>query len=381
MEQLCEALKVSYRKHALDWPKDDVERNTYEALRQVLRVVSIGHSVYVEADHANPQLSKLESVSRQFQLPSPDCVYHSAPLNGAYTYRIRGNRGSAALFQITTYRGHACNLRNWKPISTTDSLSDPALGPNADVDITLSRTRHDGPWLELPSGDCEVQVRQYYADWNKEEPARLMIERVGGTLPAEPTTSAEYEERFQRIVDMLLIHADYYRDGVNSHFKASADELPILDIPGALEGATYVNGYYRCKPDEAVIIELDEPDAPYWNFALYNLQWEAMEWHLRQTSTNRHQAHIDSDGRLRLVISHQDPGVLNWLDASGRTLGLICGRYFRAKSKPLPRLKTVPFSALRSYLPDDTPSVTPAERHALLHRRLASVFRRLCSDY
>mgnify|MGYP000287624756 CR=1 FL=1 len=32
---------------------------------------------------------------------------------------------------------------------------------------------------------------------------------------------------------------------------------------------------------------------------------------------------VDDDGVIRLVLSHTDPGVANWLDASGRRSGLL----------------------------------------------------------
>jgi len=83
---------------------------------------------------------------------------------------------------------------------------------------------------------------------------------------------------------------------------------------------------------------------------------------------------------LRIVISHGDPGVPNWFDTSGRTLGLLSGRYYKATSVPLPKLTIVPFTDLRNHLPVDTPFVSLEERQAALRRRRQSAFRRLCGD-
>ena len=57
------------------------------------------------------------------------------------------------------------------------------------------------------------------------------------------------------------------------------------------------------------------PDSRYWSFQLYNLAWfELVDPVDRQTSLSHEQVSIDGDGRVRVVVSHRDPGVANWLD-------------------------------------------------------------------
>ena len=46
-----------------------------------------------------------------------------------------------------------------------------------------------------------------------------------------------------------------------------------------------------------------------------------------------------------------------------------------------PQLKTVPLAKVQAHLPPDTPVITPQERHALLERRLVSVYRRRMADF
>jgi hypothetical protein len=137
-------------------------------------------------------------------------------------------------------------------------------------------------------------------------------------------------------------------------------------------------GHFRCEPDEAVILEVTPPDCPYWSFQLMNHQWEALDWHLRQTSLNGHQAVVNGDGVFRAVISHRDPGVTNWLDPAGHRIGLVAGRYFRPPTASPARLRTVPFASLDEALPPDTVRLTPPERQAALRRRMLSVRRRMC---
>jgi len=95
-----------------------------------------------------------------------------------------------------------------------------------------------------------------------------------------------------------------------------------------------------------------------------------------QSSLNNAQGRIDSDGRLRVVVADQDPGVPNWLDQAGARRGIIQLRYYLSESGPVPNAVKVPFSQVRSVLPADTPEVTAAERAAQLRRRSRAALRR-----
>ena len=387
LDKLVAAMRFKLERHLVGWPGDDRELDTFEALRHLLRDISFGHAAYVEADYENPALTKMSATSRiQFQLPSPDCVYHCAILHGDYRYRLTGNRGSASVFQQTIYRGHACDLIGWKTHSVINNFDDPRLAAGRHIDMVLSRERPndlgDALWLELPDGPCELHSRQYYGDWETENPADLLLTMDGQTFPAKLLDRKTSETRFNRLVDLLRVHSEFYRAGVQAHLSADPHEIGELVIPGAFEGTNYFPGHFRCRPEDAVIIEIEDPGCLYWNTALFQMQYEPGDWWARVSSYNSKQIHTDADRKVRLVASWKDPGVPNWLDASGRTLHLIAFRFFRAPSLPLkPRLKVVPFEQLRSHLPSDTPLVSSQARHDLLRRRLISVYRRRCGDF
>jgi hypothetical protein len=388
LDQLVAAMRYKLEKHITGWPGDDRELDTLEAIRHLLRDVNFGHSAYVEADYENPAFAKMGATSRiNFQLPSPDCMYHSVILHGDYIYRITGKRGSAAIFQLAVYAGHACDLVGWKTHCVTNNFDQPEhLGPGGEVDIVLSRTKPadlgDALWMELPDGPSELHSRQYYGDWLAEEPADLMIRMESQAFPAKVLDRPTAETRFNRLVDLLRVHTDFSRAGVESHLRHRPDEIPELVFPGAFEGTTYFPGHFRCQPDEAVIIEIEDTGSHYWNTALFQMQFENLDWWSRCSSCNSAQAHIDGDGKVRFVASWKDPGVPNWLDCSGRTLSLVAFRFFRAPEKPHnPTLKTVPLAEVREHLPAGTPVVSAEERHDLLNRRLVSAYRRRMADF
>jgi len=201
-------------------------------------------------------------------------------------------------------------------------------------------------------------------------------------FPAALLTRESAETRFNRLLDLLRVHTDFYRAGVQGHLDADPHEIPQMVIPGAFEGTSYFNGHFRCEPDQAVILEIDRPTAAYWNMALFQMQYEPGEFWARLSSYNLTQVTPEADGSVRFVASWEDPGVPNWLDCSGRIWHLVAFRFFRASAEPAsPRLKTVPLSQLREHLAADAPVVSPAERRGLMQRRLESFIRRRFPDF
>jgi hypothetical protein len=388
LDKLVESMRYSLSKQIVGWPDDDRELNTYEALRHLLRNISFGHAAHVEADYGNPTLTKMGGTNRiQFQLQSTDCNYHSAVLHGAHRYRLRGYRGSCAVFQLSTFNGHSCDFADgWKMIGNMNNVDTPALAAGRHIDVVLSHKRPDdlgdAVWLELPAGRCELHIRQYYADWFGEHPAELMLTCEEQAFPPPLLTQESSETRFKRLVDLLRVHADFCEAGVKAHLASPADRIARFVVPGAFAGTDYFSGQFRCRPHEAVIIEIDKPDCEYWNVELAQLQWEPGDYWARLVNYNLKQVHYEAGGGVRFVASWQDPGLPNWFDCSGRNLHLIGFRFFEARSEHAePRVKTVPFAELAAHVSGDMPRITREQRQAQMEQRLVSVYRRRFNDF
>jgi hypothetical protein len=151
---------------------------------------------------------------------------------------------------------------------------------------------------------------------------------------------------------------------------------PLASQGQGLANNLYGVGWFDLEADEALVIELEPPDALLWSFQVGNLWWEAADYVTRSGSLNGAQAFVSSDGRIRMVVSLEDPGVPNWLDPAGHREGQIVYRYQDAKSVPLPTARLVKRGELASALPKDTPKLVPAERRADLAARNAHAARR-----
>jgi hypothetical protein len=147
--------------------------------------------------------------------------------------------------------------------------------------------------------------------------------------------------------------------------------------PGGAPSIAYGGGCWDLGPDEVLLIEHDVPDARYWNWSLHHLHWfDSGAWDERLESCNGHQAHVDVDGRVRLVVAHSDPGSPNWLDTEDRSLGMAVYRYVGAESRPVPSARVVSTSDLRAALPDGHPHLDAAERRQQLADRSRAAQRR-----
>ncbi len=126
--------------------------------------------------------------------------------------------------------------------------------------------------------------------------------------------------------------------------------------------------------------EVEVPLARYWSLQLYDIPWfELVDVTEHVVSLNHTQARVDDDGVIRAVVSHRDPGVPNWLDAAGLRTGLFTVRAFWTTGEvTTPRTRVVPVDEAAASLPEGTPTVTPAQRSALMaarRRHLAWRFR------
>ncbi len=152
-----------------------------------------------------------------------------------------------------------------------------------------------------------------------------------------------------------------------------------IDSMGGLKTQAYYDGIHEITDDEALILETELPaKVRYWQALVADDRFCTVDWVNRQSSLNDLQAHIDSDGKFRAVISRLDPGVPNWLDKADYPWGIIQMRWNRASDHPDPTMIKVPFADVRKHLPADTPVVTPEERRENLRlRREGAQLRRI----
>jgi hypothetical protein len=124
-------------------------------------------------------------------LDNPDCNYSWARVRGDACYRIEGTRGSARQIEFQVNTGHFGDGKmpafsggegGWRTVShlAGDQL---ASDPDGRFAIALSREPRPGNWLRLDDDATFVLVRQYFDDWEHEEPGVFTIVREDASYP------------------------------------------------------------------------------------------------------------------------------------------------------------------------------------------------------
>ena len=348
---------------------DHVEGLRHLALQTVCWLEwSVGHQ-----DPRAPMFQRQNDLVLQWGGPNADNVYRHARVHPSLRYRIVGKMHSCEDFILAIRR----NFMHMEGSGTIAELSghDIGIGPGDDFEILLGGDGDEPNRVPLPDGALSVSIREYYFDWQAREPATFTIECLDVDSPPGPFTDDALtfglEEAATHLHRSLTYWNRYMLDAragqVDNEFGGG------YDVARGLKAANYAFCFFDLAPDEALIVDCDIPQSRYWSFHLYSLAWwEALEYGSRVTTRNQTQTHVSGDGRVRVVVAHEDPGVPNWLDTEGRREALLTLRWFWATGDPpQPATRLVKLADVRAALPADTPFVSAADRRAELARRRA----------
>ena len=347
-----------------------------EGLRHIVRLVEMQNARATDDhDAAHPHVSRCPSLVCKVGFDNPDFTYiNVTPISPEYTYRVFGKRGTVPYLSMQVFD----NALGGTEFMTSEDL---VVQSDGSYEIILSAEEPDEAdnWLRLKDTAFFFILRNGFYDWNDEVEASVQVEVIAGPMsgPVPHLTTEEF-------VDDMAELALRVRSIPRSIFDAR-DGWPTNDLnepdPGAfgIEGAgipTAVSsaGRYELETDQAMIIETPVPDVIHGGIQIGNLWVESIDYQTRQTSLNWFQSTPDSDGIIRYVLAHEDPGVPNWLDISGHPRG---GIFMRWQSPDYevekPTVKLVAFDEIAANLPADHPAVTAEERTEALRLRYLAV--------
>ena len=375
----------------------DDPRAKSEGYRAITRWLTYATQQEIEAgDPRFPGFVSLQNPWNQWGGPNPDNVYLRANIDPRLTYRVwsRDARGlRQAIFslhegdmQLSEYGVFGERSLDRLPLASDGSLEiwlTPQVSrsePKASEDRKTVAEGRSGHTIELDPRARIFTIRLYQSDWERDALPVFQIERVGAEgeprPPLDPAALAAGLERAARWVEASI---DYWNRYTGQGWARSTPNVaaPARSTPGGADNILYGSCFWELEPDEALVLEVERPDADYWNFVTHTLPWlETGEFDRRQISLNDRQAHVDADGVVRVVVAHRDPGVPNWIDTEERRRGMLVYRWVWARTNPLPRARVVHLDELRKALPPDHPAVTPEARRAQLARRREAVWNR-----
>jgi len=315
--------------------------------------------------------------------PNADTTYRSAAVDGAGSYRLRGEIGSLRILRVGLFGALPAGSTLHIPVPTYYDFKALHLGPNGSFDVVLSPQRpagYSGDWWPLKPNTSILLLRQVAFDWKTERDPRISIERLDHAVSRPRPSADALQKRLQTLTDEISNIALLFVDHVEGLRKEGyINRLKVFDVShmGGLVGQFYYEGAYDLQPEEALIVESKVPTGcSYWSIILTNDLYETTDWYNNQSSLNGSQALVDADGVVRYVVSAKDPGVPNWLDIAGYRSGAIQGRWADCSSNPVPAIHKVAFADVRKSLPAETPAITPEQRELIVRERRSEVQQR-----
>lgn len=350
-ERFCDQLKqAGLQVLRPETPSDPFNRA--EGFRYLTRLTRIALEMHMESgDRAFPTFYRPSHETAKIGADNPDNYYQRAEVSGQYDYRIRGTRGTVHYLGFVTLRGgYGTNGKN----EQTGDIDHHTLQLEEDgsFEIIASRHPHPGNWLPMTEDSNTLLVRQTFLDRSRERIAEISIERINAEQATpEPLDPVEFDRRLRVAAGFVEGCAKVFCDW-SEEFKKRPNELPIQDQSvfqnaGGDPNIFYFHGYWELQPDEALVVELDEiPPCDTWNLQLNNYWMESLDYRYHSACFNKYNAKPGADGRIRIIIAHQNPGRDNWLDTAGHQLGTMCFRWIRAEQHPQPSCRLVKLSEL-----------------------------------
>jgi hypothetical protein len=339
----CDQLKAAGEVVLRD-SSPDSELDRAEGFRYLSRLVRLALEQYVEnSDTCAPTFFRLSHETAKIGCDNPDCIYGNAVLDSSKEYRVTGTRGDVDYLSFGTFSGGYGQGGKTGPTGFLD-VKELALEADGSIDIIVSRNPHPGNWLPMEEHSNLMIVRQLLKNRLTDEPAQFRIERLDGETIPQVLTADTLAEGFTAAANFVNSTASIFA-GLVENFKRTPNELVYNPIDRKTSlgdpNNTMWYGYWELDDDQALVIEVDPPQCEFWNFQVNNYWEESLDYRYLNVTVNKHSAVYESDGSLKIVISHRDPGMGNWMETAGHKLGTLCFRWTLAASMPEPRTRVI----------------------------------------
>ncbi len=314
-----------------------------------------------DSDAERPFFRPIVTRTRKMLGDNPDALYYSAPVRADRAYRVTGNMHGSVYLSFTLEKDTA---EGGYSTETAGVLRDADfdVAPDGSFEVFFGGPPRADNWLELPPGASEIIVRCYFenaepaaADPNLRVP--LSIEPLEAVAPPAPWDDASVAAGWRRVAAFLrnrtLEQAKPGEREQPTWVSTTPNVFPPPEMPGSFAFAAFDAAYsmapYLLGPDEALVITGRWPRCRFANVSLWNRYLQTYDYAHRPASRNRANTVLEADGRFRIVIAHEDPGVPNWIDTEGRGFGMVFWRYFMPEGEiETPQGKLVKLTDIRA---------------------------------
>jgi len=372
-DDFCDQLKAAGRIVVRETHDGDPQ-DAVEGFRYLSRMVLMANFRAIERRTPGTRAQRIGLIPPPpkggIGVQSPNQDHIVQPVDARHRYRITGTAGdvythlSAWSPPIPDDVGAASvgldaedHLERFNPNMAltphTLVLADIAAADGT-VDFVLSVDPPDdgSAWMSMAPTTRELMGRVVYDDRHGQTPPRLTIECLDDHEQPETPTPEDMAERLAVAGQLVLGQkADY--EGWTADLLTRENETEFTRewyerIGGSPDDRHFEFGYWRVPEGSALVIEFDEPATQHWNFQLCN------HWMENLANYATGEGYIDkenaarNDGRVRIVVAHEDPGVPNWIEPDARDHGVMGLRFVRPAIEPQVETRLVPIADLTS---------------------------------
>jgi len=350
--------------------------------RHILRAIAKGMEAEILQDADYPYFRILDWWLREGG-DNPDQRYAFTPIRGGETYRVWGELGSATRVEFQIYAG-----RPWDGSGKSAgylAFEDIELADDGSFEIFLAAEEQEGNWLPNPAEGTTLFARHIYGEWSDERTGEVHIDRVGYEGKRRPPESAnELAARIRNAAVMFGTTARTWPGFVAQRY-VGAREKNSVSAPydtyalGGAKGRWMSGGYFELGEGQALLIRMPATNARYQALQLTDMWFASLEHGNQVSSLTAEQSVLAEDGAYWYVISNDDPGYANWIDAGALRRGTILIRWDGVlgtlPSEQYPSAETVAIESLSERIPGFS-VVNPSEREAARAARRRHLQRR-----
>jgi hypothetical protein len=326
-------------------PHIETEADLLEGLQYLAGCIAGCMHLSFDYDRDHPFLQSGTGPFTKMGLDNPDTLYFGTRVHANHDYVVTGRRGTTTDLSFQLLGG--------------EYTDDNVPASQAAFDDRELQIAPDGSfeWRVRPTSPGQLVIREVYGDWAAQR-GTLTISRLdtAGTAPP-PLTRETIEKRYATAGKQLVNRVKTWLQFPQwFYFNIPVNTMVAPRLtPGGLATQYSSVGHYELRPDQALVITIPVTDAPYLGFQLGSLWYISLDYINHQTSLNNTQAQADPDGKVRIVVADQNPGVTNWVETLGHRKGILQFRWQRVSRQLTeadgPAVELVDIDAIPTTLP------------------------------